>query len=318
MRVLGIDIGGTKTIVGVADQSGSILAHQRIETLGSLGPGRAISAIKSACHDVIAAAGSIELIGIACGGPLDRRAGTILTVPNLPGWDNMPLVEIFSTEFGAPAFVDNDAAAAALGELDYDAGRGLANFVYFTVSTGIGGGIVIDGRIYRGHSGNAAEFGHQKILPDGPRCTCGDRGCLESLASGTSIARIAREALSNDTQTIIRDWISLPEQITCELVARAAAAGDSFASGVWYQAMEHLGLGVSNVVNVLNPEAVIIGGGVSKAGDLLFDPVRKVVLERSMKPLGEDAAVVPAENGDLTGLFGAFALAFHEGGHAQK
>lgn len=307
MSILGIDIGGTKTIVGVADASGRLLAHKRIETPSSLGPDANIRAIISAGRAVIdESPARVEVIGIGCGGPLDRKTGTLHAVANLPGWEGLCLTELFSEEFGGPAYLDNDATAAAVGEALFGAGRGVDHFAYFTVSTGIGGGIIIGGKPYRGSGENAGEFGHTKILPNGPPCNCGDRGCLESLASGTAIARIAREGLASHADSSL---FARGERVTAEIVARSALCGDTYAREVWSQAMYHLGLGVANVVNVLNPRLVILGGGVTNAGDLLFDPVRAVVRERAMKTLASDVEVVPAANGDLVGLMGAFAVA---------
>ena len=313
MKILGVDIGGTKSIVGVADAAGALIAHSRVETPNALGPDASIRAIVAAARGCVReAGGAVDAVGIGCGGPLDRKTGVLHQAPNLPGWEGICLTKIFGEAFGAPACLDNDATAAALGELTFGAGKGVRNFVYLTISTGIGGGIVIDGKIYRGHGENAGEFGHAKIRPDGPKCLCGDRGCLESLASGTSIARIARERLTSDTQTVLRLWVSSPEQITAELVANAAREGDEFAAGMWFEAMENLGIGVANAVNVLNPRLVILGGGVTKAGDLLFEPVRKVVSERAMKALAADVEIVPAANGDLVGLMGAIAVAMEQ------
>jgi len=296
--------------VGVAEPSGRLLAESRVETPNLLGPDASIRAIIAAARDIIKASGAtVSAIGIACGGPLDRKTGVLHKVPNLPGWEGICLTKVFSEEFGVPAYLDNDATAAALGEAMFGAGRGVDHFVYFTISTGIGGGIIIDGKPYRGCGENAGEFGHTKIVPDGPPCNCGDRGCLESLASGTAIARIAREGLQSGAQSVIREWMCSPEDVTAELVARAAAQADPFAREIWSQAMRYLGLGIANVVNVLNPRLVILGGGVTKAGDLLFAPVREVVRERAMKALSCEVEIVPAANGDLVGLMGAFAVA---------
>jgi len=314
MGILGIDIGGTKTLVGVVERSGAILAAKRVETPGSLGPDKALALIKSAGQEAVETAGvKIDAIGIGCGGPLDRKTGTLHNVPNLPGWEGLCLTDIFSQEFGAPAYLDNDATAAAIGELYFGAGKGYRDFAFFIVSTGIGGGIVIEGKPYRGHGDNAGEFGHQKIRPDGPQCPCGDKGCLESLASGTSIARIARERLEEKPKNKLWDWISTPAESTAELVARAAKLGDEFASSIWFEAMYNLGLGVTNVINILNPQLVILGGGVTKAGEeMVFEPVRKVVRERAMKVLAADVKVVPAGNGDNVGLLGAVAVALEQ------
>ncbi len=310
LNVLGIDMGGTKSIVGIADGSGNMLDHERIETPGSLGPDPNIAAINEAAHRLIDRTGvTVDSVGVGCGGPLDRAAGIVHMIPNQPGWEDTHVVGMFEDEFGVPVLIENDANAAALGEMTFGEGKGVSDFVYFTVSTGIGGGIVAGGKIYRGHSDNAAEFGHQKIRSDGPPCTCGDRGCLESLASGSSIARIARENMSAHPNTIIHGWISSRDEVTAELVARAAKQRDPFASKVWDEAMRNLGLGVANVVSILNPQLVIIGGGVSKAGEMLFDPVRLVVVERTMPALSDGLRIVPAAHRDLAVLYGLFALA---------
>ncbi len=311
MNILGIDIGGTKTLAGVVERSGSILSTKRVETPGSLGPERALALIKSTAHEVVAASGvKPDVIGVGCGGPLDRTTGELFKVPNLPGWQGVRLIDEFAGEFGIPTYVDNDATAAAMGELHFGAGKGIRNFAFFIVATGIGGGIIIDGRPYRGEGDNAGEFGHQKIRRDGPKCPCGDHGCVESLASGTSIARIAREGLADHPNTVLREWAASPAEITAEMVARAAKQGDEYASSVWFEAMYNLGLGVTNVVNILNPRRVILGGGVTKAGEeLVFEPVRKVVRERAMPALAADVDVVPAGNGDMVGLLGAVAVA---------
>ncbi|MDH7602285.1 MAG: ROK family protein [Armatimonadota bacterium] len=310
MYILGFDIGGTKTMVGVADESGTVLAMRRFETKSELGPKQALDRMKKAAREVVREAGvGVDVIGIGCGGPLDRKSGTLYTVPNLPGWEGICLTRELGEDFGVPAYLENDANAAAMGEHLFGAGKGIDDFVFMIVGTGIGGGIIANGRIYRGFGENAGEIGHHKIMSEGPPCPCGDRGCLEALASGTSIARIARERLAEKPETVIMQWVSSPEELTAELVARAASQGDPFASSVWQECMHNLGIGIANVVNILNPRLVILGGGVTKAGSLLFEPVRRVVRERAMPALAADVEVVPAKNGDLVGLMGAFAVA---------
>ncbi|MGC8862130.1 MAG: ROK family protein [Armatimonadota bacterium] len=310
MNILGFDIGGTKSIVGVADESGRVLAMRRLETRGALGANQALERMKAAAREALEEAGvTVDLIGIGCGGPLDRASGTLHTVPNLPGWEGVCLTREFGDEFGVQAFLENDANAAAMGEHLFGAGRGVDDFVFLIVGTGIGGGIIANGRIYRGYGDNAGEIGHHKIALDGPPCPCGDRGCLESFASGTSIARIACERLPNQPHTIIRGWISSPEDVTAEMVARGAREGDEFCLAVWTECMRNLGIGVANIVNILNPKLVILGGGVTKAGDMLFEPVRRVAMERAMPALAAGVEIVPAANGELMGLMGAFAVA---------
>jgi len=310
LSILAIDIGGTKTIVGVADAAGNVITYKRIETPGAFGPDRVLADTKALAHEIIGEARvEIDSIGIGCGGPLDRDTGTLYTVPNLPGWEGVCLKKEFGDEFRAPVYVDNDATAATLGELMFGAGRGYSNFVYMNCSTGIGGGIVIDGKPYRGHNGNAGEFGHHKLTPEGPKCTCGDRGCLEAYSSGTSIAREAREGLPGAPDSLIWQWISSADDVTAEMVAKATAQGDEFASRIWNEAVYMYGVGVANIVNILNPELVVLAGGVINAGELFFEPVRRVVSERAMKALADVVEIVPAENGDLMGLMGAIALA---------
>ena len=312
MPVLGVDIGGTKTIVAVADNGGCILAQAKISTPREQGPAAVLSEIESTLKRLVEEAGiepgEIQGLGIGCGGPLDRDRGVILTAPNLPGWDNLPLAEYFETAFHVPAYLDNDVNLAALGEARKGAGVGVDHFAYFNIGTGIGGGIIIDGRLYRG-CGNAGEFGHQTILPDGPECLCGRRGCLESLASGTSIARRAREQLSDYPESLVLRYAGDADTITAEYVFKAALDGDLLARRIWKETAEYLGLGIANVVNILNPRRVILGGGVVKAGDLLLDEVRRTVKERAMAQLARDVEIVPGVLGDQAGILGAIYLA---------
>lgn len=301
MPYLGIDIGGTKTIVAFADDSGSIIVQQSLRTPRNQGPSAVLSEISRAAHALLinhkpSAISHPTAVGIGCGGPLDPDRGVILTAPNLPGWENLPLVDYFSNVFNAPAYLDNDVNLAALAEARKGAGIGVDHLAYFNIGTGIGGGIVIGGKLYRG-CGNAGEFGHQVILPDGPPCLCGKHGCLESLASGTSIARRAKES-----------GLSL----TAEEVAQAARAGDAIAARIMNETAEYLGLGVANVVNILNPRMVVLGGGVMKSADLLLDGIRRTVNERAMTQLANDVQIVPGILGDQAGITGALLIALEE------
>jgi glucokinase len=311
---LGVDIGGTKTIVAVADEEGKILAQERIKTLREQGPDVVLSeiefALKLLLNGIGASRGDVRAIGIGCGGPLDREKGVILTAPNLPGWDNLPIAEYFQRVFRTFVYVDNDVNLAALGEARRGSGSGKDPMVYFNVGTGIGGGIIIDGKVYHG-CGNAGEFGHQIILPDGPLCLCGRQGCLEALASGTSIARRTREYLSKVSaeNSIILKYAENIEAVTAEHVAQAARDGDSVAIQIWQETGMYLGLGVANVVNILNPRLVVIGGGVVKAGDLLLEPLRQTVHQRAMVQLLRDTEIMPASLGDHAGVIGAIYLA---------
>jgi glucokinase len=213
---------------------------------------------------------------------------------HVPGWEGAPLADRLEATFGVSATVANDADAAALAEYRYGAGRGVRHMLYLTVSTGIGGGVIIDGRLHRGERAWAGEVGHMTLDPNGPDCPCGRNGCLESLASGLSIARAMRERFGDATH-----------QVTAQDVASAAAAGDPIARDVWDTAMNWLGIGIASAANLLNPGCVVIGGGLTRAGELLFAPVRQIVAQRA---LDQRLVVLPAALGDDVGIIGGAAL----------
>ena len=245
-------------------------------------------------------------VGVGGGGPLDRRRGLILSPPNLPGWDEFPIVEMTELRFGVPVRLDNDANAAALGEREYGAGRGLDDLIYMPISTGIGGGVIVRGRVVHGGYDGAGEVGHMTVLPEGPLCGCGARGCLEALCSGTSIARRARERLATGR---VSSLSSLgPGGVTAQAVAEAARAGDALSSEVWYDTIRHLSVGVGNLFNALAPEAVIIGGGVSPAGEQLFGPLREHVRARVRMLPADRINILQASLGGDSGIHGAVIL----------
>ena len=250
----------------------------------------------------------IAAVGIGCGGPLDPFRGIIESPLHLPGWHDVPLVGIVEDALGSPAVVDNDATAAALGEYWFGAGRRrrVRHLVYLTVSTGVGGGLILDGRVYRGAAGNAGELGHLTIDRHGRPCACGRRGCLEAYASGTNIARRAREALAGGEASSLRAI----EAVTARDVSAAAAAGDALAARIWNETTEILGTAVATILDVFNPELVVLGGGVTRAGAQLLDPVRAIALAGALAPARRSADVVLAERGDELGVVAAAAVAF--------
>jgi glucokinase len=309
--ILGIDIGGTKLAAGVSTEGGELLSQAQLPTLADEGPDAVIERILELSRTVVADAGcrmdDLERIGIGCGGPLDPWRGVITNALNLPGWIDIPIVDRIQRALGRPASVDNDANAAALAEHRFGAGRGVRNLVYLTVSTGVGGGVIADDRLLRGENGNAAELGHVSVDVDGRACHCGSIGCLETYASGTNIAAIAREWLAgSDEASALRD---LAEPVRAEDVAAAARAGDAVASEVWGRAMLLLGAGIVSIIHAFNPALVVLGGGVTRAGDDLFAPVRDVVAKRTMPWLRDVVEVVPAALGTSTGILGAVAVA---------
>ncbi|MBN1689640.1 MAG: ROK family protein [Dehalococcoidia bacterium] len=281
--VVGVDIGGTKIIAAVFDGDGAMLSRIYCLTLGSEGPDRVINRISSTISKVIEKAGlkrdQVGCIGIAAAGAIDINRGIVADSPNIPRWQNIPLRDRLLESLGGPLFVLNDANAAALAEHRLGAGRGLNNLIYITVSTGIGGGMIIDGELYQGTDGSAAEIGHMIIKIGGPVCKCGKRGCFEAMASGTAIARLAQKRLRRGEKSIIpglaHDKVG---DVTAQVVAEAARKGDALARAVIEESAGYLGIGVANLVNLMNPQMIIIGGGVSKMGEMILSPTR-----RSMK-----------------------------------
>jgi glucokinase len=234
----------------------------------------------------------------------------ILSPPNLPGWDNIPLKQMLVDEFGTYVYVDNDANAAALGEYRFGAGSGVRNMVYVTVSTGVGGGIIIDGRLLHGVRSSAGEIGHQTVLYDGPRCKCGNYGCLEALASGTAIARRAREASARQPESLMVKLVGGDNaRISTETVVQAVQDGDALALEVWNDTIEYLAIGVSNIITMLAPDMVVVGGGVAEAGDLLFSGLRAEVAKRVFLVPLDRVKIEPPKLGGDVGVVGAMAVA---------
>ncbi|MBC7326861.1 ROK family protein [bacterium] len=309
-RVLAIDIGGTR--MRAAAFEGELLAYEVLATEVEKGPDHVIKRLLEASHRVLKKVSweKIDGIGMAVPGPLDRVKKTINSPPNMPGWDNIPIGDIFESEFNAPSFIDNDANAAALGEAIYGAGKGASVVTYFTVSTGIGGGCVIKGHIFHGAGDNAAEFGHQKLDPFGPPCGCGRRGCLEALASGTAIARRAKELLLHNPQSLLWQIVQGNiDKVSARLVAEAASKGDALSLRVIQEAGFWLGLGIANIINLFNPKVVILGGGVMNAGELILKPARETALQKAIPQLASIVEIKVAGLGEFPGLYGAGEVA---------
>jgi glucokinase len=249
-------------------------------------------------------------IGVSFGGPTDATTGTVRLSHHVPGWENVPLSAMLEADFGAPASVDNDANVAALGEHRFGAGRGCQDLLYITVSTGVGGGWVLNGQPWRGAEGMAGEIGHTVVDPNGPRCLCGKRGCVERLASGPYIAQRAREWLAEQPGRgqILRGLVGNDaDKVTAQLVSQAAAQGDELAWEALYVAAWGLGVGIGNAANLIDPERFILGGGVTKSGDRFWEVVRHVARETALPEVHFD--ILPAALGDDAPLWGAVALA---------
>jgi len=312
--VIGIDLGGTKISTALVDTAGTIIAHDYRETHATEGQKAVIERMLDAARRVMVRAGvnqaQVAAAGIGAPGPLDVEAGVVVAPPNLPGWDRVPLRRLIESRLGITTFLENDANAAALGEYRFGAGRGVEHMIYVTASTGIGGGLILNGRLYHGASGMAGEIGHITIMPYGPLCGCGNRGCLEALASGTAIARQARERVAHGAPTLIADLAGGdPERVTAKLVAKAASQGDVEAQEILAEAMRYLGIGMANLVNLFNPQLIVIGGGLTNIGEMLFGPVQRAIDRRALPTLAQAVRVVRAELGDNAGVLGAAAVA---------
>jgi glucokinase len=313
-KVLAFDLGGTKFAFGVVAENGDILGSDKIETLAKQGPEQAIQRVNLAAQALLKKLNikpeELIGIGIASPGPLDIAKGCVDGSPNLPGWTGYSIVKGLSVFFNLPARIDNDANAAALGEYKFGAGKNKKNMVYITVSTGIGGGVIVDGRLMRGANGNAAELGHLTLNIAGPACPCGANGCLEMYASGTAIARRTREAIQAGAQSQILNLAGSVEEITTHHILTALEKDDALAQKIWNETTEYLGRGLAVVINSFNPEVIVVGGGVTAAGDLLFKPVREKALRYAFPRLAAVCSIVPAGLGSNVGVVGAAACAF--------
>lgn len=307
---IGVDLGGTKIATALIDSEGRVLARTSCLTEAQEGVEKVLERMYKTVEDVLLEAG-IELneiagIGIGSPGPLDSKTGIVHSAPNL-GWKNVPLGDLFRQRFQVPIYVGNDANLAGLGEKWLGAGKNVGSLLYLTVSTGIGGGIIIDGKIHTGSHDIAGEVGHIIVKRDGPLCGCGSRGCLEAIASGTAIAREAKAGIARGESPLLAKLAGDGEP-NAKLVGEAARNGDPFSTNLLEDAFTYLGLGIVSLLNVLDPEMVVIGGGVSNLDDLLFDPVRRVVKENlGTSPLG-DVPIVKAELGADVGVLGAAML----------
>jgi len=300
---IAVDIGGTHIRVA-AYEPNSIkpVSHHRTRSLGNeLGVyERLVQAIEAVWQKDVSA------IGIASPGPLDPYTGTILATPNILEWQNFPLAPRLSKHFGVPVFLDNDANLAGLAEWQFGAGQGHADLVYLTISTGIGGGVISNGRLLQGFHGLGAELGHMTIAVDGPLCGCGQRGHIESFSSGPSIARYVNEQIDGGQKSTLQ---SSPDLSTVQIAA-AALKGDTLAISAFERAGHYLGIAVANYLAIFDPSILVFGGGVSQVGDLLFKPFEASMRNHIFHPhYLDDLVITRAALGDDAGLLGALALA---------
>jgi glucokinase len=308
--VIGVDLGGTKLMAGAVNEH--LEVEQRVQRAA---PAHSQTAALDALVDAVtelreASEGPVEAVGFGIPSLIDQETGIAVTSPNLELAD-VPFGAIMSERIGLPVFVDNDANLAMLAEHRYGAARGARQAVMLTIGTGIGGGLVFNGELYRGAVGAAAELGHMVIDEDGPPCTtnCPNHGCLEALASGSALAREGQRAAAEHPDSALGEALVAGREITGLLITELAQDGDELAREVIATIGTHLGVGIANIANMLNPEVVVIGGGVIAADELLLAPAREVVLARALAP-SRDVRIERAVFGPEAGLIGAAALAF--------
>jgi glucokinase len=312
VHFIGVDLGGTTLTAAAVDViSGRVMGRHRIPTLAKEGHDAVLVRMVDLIQTVIADAGLSQMdvggVGIGAPGVLDLERGVTLFLPNLPdAWRNVPVKATIEAEVSLPVYLLNDVRSFTLGEKTFGAGRDVDTIVGLAIGTGIGGGLVINGQLHLGIGGTAGEVGHQMIDPYGPPCGCGSRGCLEAFASGPAITAMALKAITQGLTTRIAEIVDYDlNKVTPEVIARAAQAGDPIAKDIYERAGFYIGIGVANLIAIISPQMVVIGGGVAQAGDLLFDPIRRTVRERAHVTPIEQVQIVPAQLGTDAGLIGA-------------
>jgi glucokinase len=310
--VVGVDIGGTKVAAGLVNAEGEILARNRTPMLTTGAPSNGLAAVSTAIRGLFTDASSqnqIAAIGICTPGPLNPKTGVIINPPNLPLWHNYALAEEMHRVYNVSIRVDNDANAAALAEAKWGAGRGYRNIFYATVGTGIGTGIILDGRIFHGKTGAAAEGGHLGIDINGPLCNCGKRGCIEALAAGPAIARRARQKHAQNPNSILWEMAGGDLQtVSSEMVGRAHALNDPVAKEVMRETLDLLAYWLGSIIDLLEPDAIVIGGGVSSLLAPFLDEIRERWRGACINPCPLDIALLLAHYGEDAGIAGAAAL----------
>ena len=304
---IGIDMGGTNIRLALVTDDGTIITSARHKTSAQEGKDSVIARLSSAASELIAEGqGHGTVIGVGIGAPGLIENGVVRCSPNLPGWNDVPFQRILGEALALPVILENDANAVAYGEKSTGAGKGLNSLICITLGTGVGGGLILDGKIWRGAFGMAGEVGHIVVEPDGNKCSCGNRGCLETYASATGIVRTARDTVNKGDAS----WDI--GTLTTETLEGAARGGDKAAASLFAGAGRYLGIGIASLLHILNPEAVILGGGVARAWDLFYPSLSEEIKQRCFKEIAERTRILPASLGDNAGILGAARLAFEQ------
>lgn len=313
----GVDLGGTTISTVLVNESGIVLSRTKCLTESILGVDavveRIVHSVREVCHLYNINDKNLDGIGIGSPGPLSTKTGIIIDAPNLNGWVNVPLRDKVQASFTSKVYLDNDANAAAFGEYWKGAGQGFQNIIVITLGTGVGGGLIFDGKLLRGPDDNAGELGHMPVFPEGPACNCGGKGCLELYASATGLVNRAKHSLKAGTPSKVMDLCQGDiDKITSKMLHEACLLGDSFAIEVFRETGYYIGITAAGLVNLLNPELIILFGGVIGAGDFLFNPVREEIDRRAYPISAQRVKLVPAILGNDAGAIGAAGIAYQE------
>jgi len=315
MIILGIDIGGTKTAACVGDEHGTVRAARRTPTRATEGPEAGLQRATELALDVLRAArlepSDLDAVGISAPGPVALSGGLMLNPPNMPGWVDVPLVETFRKTFGRPVFMNNDANAAVLAEWLFGPYRGADHLVYFTLSTGLGAGIIAEGRLVQGASDTGGEIGHHVLDPEGPPCPCGQRGCFEVYCGGKNVAERLRARIRNEgiSTAIVEQAGGSVDAIDFQAFLGAVRARDAFALQEWDRFLERLAQGTGTTMMFLNPEAIVMGTIAVHAGERLMGPLRERVKKYAWEMNRNACAIAPSTLGEQVGNLGALAVA---------
>jgi glucokinase-like ROK family protein len=307
--IVGVDLGRTHLTLILTDLSGQIIRRCSGPFTVAAGPDAGLAAVSAAVRRLIQEQGVPwdRLVGVGMGipGPMDARLQVLVSPPRMPGWGGVPIGKRLAQELRVPVYVDNDANMGALGESRYGAGRGVADLAYIKIATGIGGGLVLNGKIYRGSRGSAGEIGHMTIIEDGPACDCGNRGCLEAIAGAQAIVEDARRGWALERGTPLPRLRTGDPEVDIADVVTAAQRGDQASRAALARAGDHIGIALAGLINLTNPALIIIDGGVARAGELLLGPIRRAAAERSLRAASAATRIVAAAlDGDAIAMGG--------------